>query len=159
VVCLASLTALAVGCGGGDTTVIDESETVTVTESESTDGSATSDQGGLSYWQSPSGNIGCAASPDAVRCDIAERDWEPRPPPADCPTDYGQGVELDAGGTHLVCAGDTVLNSDAEVLDYGESITVGSFVCSSTEAAMTCGNPDQGEQGFSLARDGYDTGP
>ena len=57
-----------------------------------------------------------------VRCDIAERDWEPPPAPAYCELDYGQGIALSAGGDpEFVCAGDTALGADAP-LPYGESI-------------------------------------
>jgi hypothetical protein len=159
-----SVTALlALGCGGDDS-----SETVTVTEepattAPSTEGTtgdgeapgATREVDELTGFASPTGNIGCYIEPAQVRCDIAERDWEPPKPPKSCELDYGQGVELIAGGeAKLVCAGDTALNEDS-VLAYGESIAAGLLRCESSEAAMTCRDIETG-RGFSLARERYE---
>ena len=102
----------------------------------------------------PSGNIGCYLTAESVRCDIAERSWEPPPRPPDCELDWGQGVVLDERGTQFVCAGDTVLGAE-EILEYGDAIEVGPFQCSSATTGVTCRDVRDGH-GFSLARSGYD---
>lgn len=104
---------------------------------------------------SPSGNIGCILAEDMVRCDIAARDWNPPPRPADCPdfTDYGQGITLNpTGPAAFVCAGDTTLGS-GPALAYGQFHAGGGMSCSSEPAGMRCSNSDG--HGFTLSRQGY----
>lgn len=105
---------------------------------------------------SPTGNIGCFIDKTTVRCDIAERDWEPPKPPAGCELDYGQGITLNAGGAaELVCAGDTVLGSGGQELAYGQSISAGLLRCESSERGMTCRDIETG-RGFTLSRESYE---
>lgn len=105
---------------------------------------------------SPTGNIGCFIDKSAVRCDIAERDWKPPKPPADCQLDYGQGITLTAGGSaELVCAGDTVLGSGGQELAYGQSISAGLLRCESAEDGITCRDIETG-RGFELSRESYE---
>lgn len=107
-------------------------------------------------FSSPSGNIGCQIEPISVRCDIAERDWEPPPPPPDCKLDYGQGVTLTAGSTaELVCAGDTALDASGAALAYGESIGAGLLRCESEQSGMRCTDTETG-RGFNLSRESYE---
>lgn len=109
----------------------------------------------LTGFSSPSGNIGCFIDRESVRCDIAERDWEPPPPPSDCELDYGGGVELRAGSTaELVCAGDTALGGGT-TLPYGGSIAAGLLRCESSRAGITCRDVESG-RGFSIAREAYE---
>jgi hypothetical protein len=168
------LAALALGaCGGDDSTV-----TVTdaaapgpspgppaTTSQPTTDTTAESGGDGapppadrtvdeLTAFSSPTGNIGCYIDPRSVRCDIGDRDWKPPPAPADCNLDYGQGIELRAGGrAAFVCAGDTALGGEA--LDYGSSIAAGLLRCESAESGMTCRDAETG-RGFAIAIEGYD---
>ena len=157
-----------VGCGD------DEEETTTVTEtttSEAADGSTTSTEETttadgetppvdrevteLTGFTSPTGNIGCYIDRESVRCDIAERSWEPPKAPASCKLDYGQGIELSAGGAAaFVCAGDTALQA-GDPQPYGESIGAALLRCESTEAGITCRDVESG-RGFSLSREGYE---
>lgn len=109
----------------------------------------------LTGFTSPTGNIGCYIDRRSVRCDIAERDWKPPPAPASCNLDYGQGIELEAGGSaDFVCAGDTALGG-GEPLDYGTSIGAGLLVCESEESGMTCTDTETG-RGFTISRESYD---
>ena len=120
--------------------------------------------GDLTFFTSPSGNIGCVIGPAGavgnpepyVRCDIRERDWTPPPRPSECPsfTGYGQGIGVDAGRpAAFVCAGDTSFGNGA-TLAYGDSISAGAIRCTSMESAMTCRDTQTGH-GFNLARQGY----
>lgn len=162
---LAALALLACGNdeGGGGGTVTDTERTVTetTTASETTpteDGAppaADLEVAELTFFQSPTGNIGCAIDPESVRCDIGERDWKPTPRPAGCDLDYGQGISLAAGGTpQFVCAGDTTLGA-GEQLAYGSSIAAGLLRCESGAEGMTCRDVESG-RGFSIAREGYE---
>lgn len=94
------------------------------------------------YFQTPSGNVGCAMYEDGVRCDIREREWAPPPQPSDCNLDWGHAISLDYGGSTFLCAGDTVLSPEGEgaypVLEYGEAAAEGPFVCESRERALIC---------------------
>lgn len=109
----------------------------------------------LTGFSSPSGNIGCFIDRASVRCDIAERDWEPPDPPDDCELDFGQGIELVAGGeAGFVCAGDTTLGA-GDALAYGESISAGLLRCESSRAGMSCRDIETG-RGFSIARGRYE---
>lgn len=104
---------------------------------------------------SPSGNIGCILTDDMVRCDIASRDWEPPPRPADCPdfTDYGQGISLSPiGPATFVCAGDTTLGS-GPVLEFGEFQAGGGMSCDSELPGIRCTNSEG--RGFVISRQAY----
>jgi hypothetical protein len=108
----------------------------------------------LTQFSTPSGNIGCVMSAEAVRCDIRERSWDPPAPPADCELDFGHGIVLsEEGRAELVCAGDTALGGE-EVLEYGETSKVGSYSCTSAAAGITC-QADNGH-GFFLSRQVYE---
>ena len=108
-------------------------------------------------FRSPSANIGCELVAGFARCDIAKRNWSPPPRPANCPLDYGQGLEVGRSGTgHLVCAGDTALNPQAMALGYGSSSRVDSITCASTTDGMTCTNNVTGH-GFFISIQGYRT--
>ena len=111
---------------------------------------------GLTSFRSPSGNIGCYIDQQGARCDIGDRTWQPPPKPADCPVDWGQGIELGSdGGARFICAGDTALDPTAMVLDYGRSIAAGAVVCTSQRDGMACRHTAS-DHGFRLARDSYE---
>ena len=167
---LAAALALA-ACGGSDSTAtVTETETVststttaaTTTESTATattteDGSNQADQmvTELTGFTSPTGNIGCYIDQRSVRCDIGDRDWEPPAAPSSCKLDYGQGIELRAGGAaDFVCAGDTALGG-GDVLDYGTSIGAGLLICESEESGMSCRDTETG-RGFTLSKQSYE---
>jgi hypothetical protein len=161
------------GCGdSGDgstatvtETVTDSTSTSTTTETTSTE--TATDDGSLppadqqvtelTPFTSPSGNIGCYIDRKSVRCDIERRDWDPPARPASCNenVDYGQGIQLAAGGApEFVCAGDTAL-SVGNALPYGQSIGAGLLRCESSESGMSCRDIETG-RGFSLSIQGYE---
>lgn len=104
----------------------------------------------------PSQNISCGfSSRDGgdVLCQVEKFGYTPSPA-GDC---YGGGfwgnaVQLTAGGVRFVCAGG--VESGGPTLDYGRQLTVGSVVCTSGEADLTCKDAATGH-GFSLARSQY----
>ncbi len=102
------------------------------------------------FFQTPSGNIGCAMQETSVRCDISKRDWSPPPEPEDCALDWGHAIELHRSGSTFLCAGDTVISRDHPVLPYGEGAAVGGFLCESQAQKLICVNA-RSEHGFWLS--------
>ena len=162
------------GCGGsGDDSTATVTETISDSTSSSTAASTTSTAtttGGeegppaadvqvtkLTGFTSPSGNIGCYIDMRSVRCDIDKRDWDPPARPASCNdnVDYGQGIQMSAGGApKFVCAGDTALGS-GDPLPYGQSIAAGLLRCESAESGISCRDVETG-RGFSLSIQSYE---
>ena len=107
----------------------------------------------ITFFESPSHNIGCALSAKSgVRCDIREHAWNPPPKPNWCDVDWGSGLEVGRRGfAHFVCAGDTVFTGSGRVLGYRKSIKRGRFKCTSYRNGMRCVNV-RNEHGFKLAR-------
>jgi hypothetical protein len=88
--------------------------------------------------------IGCYVSSDSARCDIQKKTWTAPPKPADCDLDFGNGVAVvKTEKATVVCAGDTVQGAK-EVLEYGEVVRVGSFLCDSESSGVRCSNEDSG---------------
>ena len=112
---------------------------------------------GATFFESPSGNIGCVIGKGSgVRCDIRERDWNPPPKPAGCPVDWGNGLNVAKRGRgRFTCAGDTVFTSTARELAYGDAIRRGRFRCVSRTSGMRCVNRRNGH-GFNLSRERAD---
>lgn len=167
---IALLACVLTGCGdsggGEEGEMVVETSTVTTTATAPAgDGSSDAPAeepvessieptGKLTFLLSPSSNIGCAAAPVSVRCDIIERDWEPPPPPGEpCSLDYGNGIAVgESGPATFTCAGDTVFDPRAPVLEYGEYVDLYGYRCTSSEQAMTCENLETGN-GFELSRE------
>jgi hypothetical protein len=107
----------------------------------------------LKFFQTPSGNIGCLMGAGAVRCDIREHSWTPPPKPPSCDVDWGFGVQVgrqDPGS--YVCAGDTVFDPGAAVLQYGERAVKNRYRCTSKQKGVRCVNT-KSRHGFFLSRD------
>ena len=116
-------------------------------------GIAGSKRANFKFFQSPSGNIGCAIGGGIVRCDILEHSWSPPPKPSSCDVDWGNSVAVGRRDpADFVCAGDTVFSPDIPVLGYGEKIFKNRFKCVSKQRGMRCKNQKSGH-GFLLARD------
>jgi hypothetical protein len=101
----------------------------------------------------PSRNIGCAFSADAVRCDILERSYLLPPKPADCRGAFGRSISVGRDGiAAFVCVSDTVIDPSAPVLAYGTSTEVGDFGCTSSEQHIACYHLES-DHGFELSRE------
>ncbi|SHJ21361.1 DUF6636 domain-containing protein [Wenxinia saemankumensis] len=105
-------------------------------------------------FQSPSGNIHCmigAANGGSATCDIFR--FTPSFPsrPAWCDGDWGGSFSVSAGSAGSPgCYTDSRYNPTAQILAYGQSISVGAVTCTSRESGMTCVN--RGGHGFTLRR-------
>ena len=106
------------------------------------------------YFRSPTGNISCVIDTGefaGARCDLRQLTQSYRKRPADCELEWGSSFGVDSRGKgYVACVGDTVFTSDAFILDYGKSVTLGNITCTSETTGMTCTNR-QGH-GFSAAR-------
>jgi hypothetical protein len=100
----------------------------------------------------PSRNIGCGFF-DALRCDILSG-LNPRPT-GDCELDW-TGLTLEPDGNAAPqCAGDTVFDPQAPVLEYGQTWTLAGVRCESRQTGLRCTNTVG--HGFELARANWDT--
>ncbi len=100
----------------------------------------------------PSRNIGCGFF-EALRCDILSG-LNPTPT-GECELDW-TGLTLESQGNAAPqCAGDTVFNPDAPVLEYGQTWRLAGITCQSRQTGLRCTNEEG--HGFSLARANWDT--
>lgn len=114
---------------------------------------ADAEEGPISF-RTPSGNIHClidATGAGGVRCDIAE--FIPSFPkrPVHCDLDWGSAFAVGRVGPALpICAGDTVRNPRASVLEYGLELRGAGVTCNSKQSGLTCVNGEG--HGFTLSR-------
>lgn len=107
-------------------------------------------------FQTPTGNISCAADEAGTRCDIVDYIYEPPPRPKKCKLDWGGSVAV--GGEfpgQVSCVGDTIFDADAPVLEYGQTNKVGFIACESSEAGIRCESEVTGH-GFFLSQQQVD---
>jgi hypothetical protein len=136
----------AAGCGGSTetvTTVVTVTNVATVTASAPA--AAAHD---YARFQTPSHNIGCGVDAGVLRCDILSG-LQPEPSEA-CELDW-TGVVLEADrAAQPECAGDTIFDQSAPVLEYGESWARDGISCVSSREGLDCENG--AGHGFHLAR-------
>jgi hypothetical protein len=117
---------------------------------------AASGAGTVSFFRTPSGNIGCAydvgvGPRPGLRCDI-RTGLRPRPPrPSDCDLDWGDSYELaPRGRAQIVCHGDTAILPRSHVLRYGSTWKRSGFACTSRLSGLRCRNASG--HGFFLSK-------
>lgn len=110
--------------------------------------------GKIDRFSSPSANIGCQITGNAVRCDIEKRRYQPPHKPRGCDLDYGNSFAVGRGEPDLGCVGDTVLGAPI-TLSYGTSTRVGDYGCQSRKDGMRCYNLRTG-RGFLVSRELYE---
>ncbi|HNV13175.1 MAG TPA: hypothetical protein PKL63_00810 [Dermatophilaceae bacterium] len=138
---------------------------------------------GVTTWDSPSGNIVCAAFPNdgapgfEVRCDVMQHTWTMPPKPASCEFDWGHGTFLTTK-SGITCVSDAIAGSDvvgsdgtwwngqpgsqvvtvegrkAVALAYGASLKFGDILCTSATDGMHCTNTTT-KAGFDISRAAY----
>jgi uncharacterized protein DUF6636 len=107
------------------------------------------------FFRTPSRNIVCVLTQESVRCDIRNRSWRPIPKPADCGLGWGNGLYVGkTGEAGFTCAGDTVLTSSRQTLEYGHALRAGDLICDSESAGVRCSNEASGH-GFTLSAQEY----
>jgi Family of unknown function (DUF6636) len=105
----------------------------------------------------PSGNIACGYSTDfgpvTLRCDILSG---LRPEPRRrCELDW-TGLSMGRGSARPTCAGDTVYDRRAPVLQYGSVWKRGPFTCVSLLIGLSCAN--RTGHGFFLSKERWAAG-
>jgi hypothetical protein len=109
-----------------------------------------------STFQMPSGNIGCALTGTALRCDILSG-LKPEPKRA-CELDWVGLVLPAVGAPEPHCAGDTVYDQSAPILAYGDMWHGPDFWCESQRDGLLCMSTTAGGGSFHLAREGWEGG-
>lgn len=104
-------------------------------------------------FRSPTGNIHCmifSGTYAGARCDLSKF-TQSYPRPDDCDLDWGFAFAVSVTGPGApICAGDTVREQTAPVLDYGHSVVSSGITCTSAQTGMTCVNAEG--HGFTVAR-------
>lgn len=98
-------------------------------------------------WKSPTGNISCEflqAPTVALTCSITEHQLTPA---AGCSAGQPATATISAGVVQQGCRSDVPL--DGPVLEYGDTIDLDNFACTSAEDGMSC---QAGTQSFRISR-------
>lgn len=105
----------------------------------------------LPQFQLPSGNIYCTLTEETAGCTIVDRTYD-TPPGEDCEW-RGNVVQLTTDGVALPCptSQPSTASSAMTVLEYGQSATLGPWVCQSNRDGLECFSLIDGT-GFTLAR-------
>jgi hypothetical protein len=103
-------------------------------------------------FQTPSGNIHCRQAGASLRCDVLSG-LKPEPK-KQCELDWTGLILGREGKAKPNCAGDTVADQNAPVLQYGEHWQRNGRRCVSRESGLSCRN--FGGWHFNLSRDDWD---
>jgi hypothetical protein len=101
-------------------------------------------------WETPSGNIACAAFGTVLRCDMRNLGNAPEPQPSSCEFDYGKsfGVTKNGKRGRRNCVSDAVGGPGTPVVAYGRTWRRNGFRCKVRRSGVRCVNP--GGHGFFL---------
>ncbi|GGJ25341.1 DUF6636 domain-containing protein [Deinococcus roseus] len=98
----------------------------------------------LQGFQTPSGNIHCMLFDSELRCDLGTITARVPPRPKDCELDWGNAFGMSLKGkAQRICHGDTVMNPNYPVLQYGKTWKKAGFVCTSLSSGLSCTNKDK----------------
>ena len=103
-------------------------------------------------WQTPSGNIACAAFGSQLRCDMRELGNPPASRPASCEGDYGNSFAVTRNGSRgkRLCVSDAVGGPGTPTVKYGRTWKRNGFRCRVRRSGVRCTNA--GGHGFFLRR-------
>lgn len=110
-------------------------------------------------FQSPSENIFCTIDDIGAACDISEFKYQP-PPPPECAKHlaWGGRFTLTPGNPGTIeCQGDTLRVPGEQTLDYGKTISAGTFTCDNEPSGMKCTDNSSGHF-FQVSRDAFNLG-
>ena len=101
-------------------------------------------------WQTPSGNIACAAQGANLRCDMRELGNAAAPQPSSCEFDYGNafGVARNGNRGKRLCYSDAVGGPGTPTVAYGRTWKRNGFTCRVRRSGLRCTNPRS--HGFEL---------
>lgn len=100
-------------------------------------------------FSAPSGNIHCFMDSTGVACTINEFDFA-----LDEDCDAHATVAASAEGATRAYCGESLMPQE-RVLDYGQAVSNGDFVCTVNQTGVDCWSVELGT-GFSVAREGYE---
>ncbi|MFC4376619.1 hypothetical protein ACFO5K_21215 [Nocardia halotolerans] len=164
--------------GGQDPSVVPDDGSAPDPTAVPDDGSAPTDGGftpvgagkyqldGGHYFQSPTGNIMCgilATAPYGVGCQLGKANYiTPKLPDCTDAPNRKVAVHLYQGKTEFLCTSQGIFvgipqdgsGAGGAVLNYGESLTVDGFTCSSSSQGVRCVG---GEHGFAISADNQHT--
>jgi hypothetical protein len=116
-------------------------------------------------FKSPSGNINCVifqhvgGDPSYAACDIRDHTFTLPPRPASCDHpnagSYGRFTINEGQAPSIGCHSDSLISSDAQVLQFGQTRSLKSLSCSSASAGITCTDSGTGHY-FRVSKESYD---
>ncbi|PAX52254.1 DUF6636 domain-containing protein [Brunnivagina elsteri] len=119
---------------------------VLIAVSSSTSIAQTSDS-----FKTPTGNIFCSMQDKYLRCDILKNSAKLPPQPKDCNLDWGNAFALEIRGKGVrACHGDTIVDPNYPVLEYGKTWKRNGFTCTSRSTGLTCTKQDK--KGWQLSK-------
>jgi hypothetical protein len=99
-----------------------------------------------SAFRTPSGNIHCILTNDSLRCDVKDNQATLPKRPKNCGNNanWGSAFQMSSQGrAERICHGDTAVNDDRTILNYGDTWKQGSYTCISMATGLTCRNKDK----------------
>lgn len=125
----------------GEGTLVDEAD----------DESTQPATGDVESFVTPTGNIGCTIDSERARCIVQSFDYDPPDAPDGCTMDdWGSIVVANSDGAGFSCT-PADFPSDAQPLDYGQSVSAHGMTCASSETGVSCRSDETGAA-FSVAR-------
>lgn len=107
--------------------------------------------GEVESFVAPSGNIGCTIDSERARCIVQSFDYDPPEAPDGCTMDdWGSIVVANNDGAGFSCT-PAPFPSDAQPLDYGQTVSAHGMTCASSETGVSCRSDETGAA-FSVAR-------
>ena len=93
-------------------------------------------------WQSPSGNIACAAYGSQLRCDMRRLGVAPPARPARCIGDWGHAFTVTREGSkgRRICITDAVGGPGTPTIAYGRTWRRAGFACTVRTTGVRCVN-------------------
>ncbi|RUP02904.1 MAG: hypothetical protein EKK34_21385 [Mycobacterium sp.] len=121
---------------------------------------ATAHADGFDFFQTPSGNIGCALGlvdgSALAQCEISDYTYAVPARPSPCMGAFGDRLSLRQGNAaKMSCHSDTVRGTGYPVLQYGQTRSLNSITCESRQSGITCTDDASGHS-FQLSRDTYE---
>ncbi|WP_454294262.1 hypothetical protein [Salana multivorans] len=110
----------------------------------------------LSQFESPSGNLQCQMDDQQVVCGVLQADWTP-PGTDSCETPV-RAVVLSEACVSAECASEAPVAPEGglRVLEYGQTSTIGPWLCTSSERGIECSSRADGT-GIVLARGSFNS--
>ncbi|MEV6069932.1 DUF6636 domain-containing protein [Nocardia sp. NPDC052001] len=114
----------------------------------------TANAASLSQFIAPSGNIGCLVGPEGAVCQIRDHSYLSPQRPDTCHGAYGDVLAVQNERARITCHTDAPIDFHSPIVDYGQQVRQGNFVCTVSLQYVQCVNATTGH-GFQIAREFY----